>query len=130
MIKVFIPSNTDFKKYEPEIKNMYESFQTKICDSNTFDFIKNNTLFYMFVNDENLIGGIYYFLDNNKLFLNGFAGRKHHKENLECLKMSLKWFNCDIYAEAQNRASALCLIKCGFKRIHSKLFVYCHQNTV
>ena len=70
-----------------------------------------------------LIGAIYYFIDEEgKLFLNGFAKRKMHELCLECLKMSLKWFKGDVYAEAQNRASALCLLKCGFKREKENLF--------
>lgn len=124
MIDVFIPKDDGFKKYEEECKRLYESVQNKICDTNSFEFITGRTLFYMFVSDGRLIGGIYYFLDENgKLFLNGFANRKMHKLCLECLKMSLDWFKGSIYAEAQNRASALCLLKCGFKRVKDKVFV-------
>ena len=125
MIKVIIPSNPEFDKYKPALKDLYEILQIKICDPNNFDFIVNNTLFYAFITDSNeLIGAIYYFMENEKLFLNGFGGRGHFKEKIECLKTSLTWFNCDIYAEAQNRASALCLFRAGFKRVKDILFVY------
>lgn len=122
MIKVYIPVNPEFKKYEEELKKLYENNQNKISDSNSFEFIRDNTLLYMFVNGDSLIGAIYYFLDNGKLFLNGFAKPKGFDLNLQCLQMSLSWFLCDIYAEAQNRASALCLLRCGFKRVENKLF--------
>ena len=122
MIEVFIPLNPEFRRYEAQVKELYEQNQEKICDTNTFDFIKNNTLFYIFINDGTLVGAIYFFMDDEKLFLNGFAGKKHHLENLYCLKLSSTWFNCDIYAEAQNRASALCLLRCGFQRIKDNLF--------
>ena len=78
------------------------------------------------IEDGVLLGAIYYFMDDGKLFLNGFASSKHHFENLYCLKLSSSWFNCDIYAEAQNRASALCLLRCGFKRVGNNLF--CLKN--
>ena len=122
MIEVFIPLNPEFQKYEAQVKELYERSQEKICDPNSFDFIKNNTLFYIFIKDGVLLGAIYYFMDGGKLFLNGFASPKHHFENLYCLRLSTTWFSCDIYAEAQNRASMLCLLRCGFKREKDNLF--------
>ena len=129
MIKVYIPQDFEFRIYEPQLKKMYNESKEKICDTNTFNFVINNTLFYSFISDGILIGAIYFFLDNGKLFLNAYAGRGHHDLNVECVKMSTNWFSCDIYAEAQNRASALCLLKSGFQRVGerpSKLFVYKH----
>lgn len=124
MIRVLIPSDSEFCVYKDECKNLYEKVQKMIHDSNTFEFICNNTFFYLFLNNQDLIGGIYYFLDDdNKLYFNGFAKRKMFLLNLECLKMSLSWFNCDIYAQAQNRASALCLLRCGFEREHDNVFI-------
>ena len=125
MIKVYIPSDTNFQKYKAECKALYEKLQDKICDDSSFEFIVNNTLFYLFVSDEKLVGAIYYFLDEEeKLFLNAFAKRKMHQMCMECLKMSLDWFKGSIYAEAQNRASALCLLRCGFIRLRNKTFIY------
>ena len=125
MIKVFIPYDKEFWKFKDECKKLYESVQDKICDTNSFEFIIIDTFFYLFVFNEKLIGAIYFFEDKNKkLFLNGFANRKMHLLNLECLKMSLNWFDCDIYATAQNKMSELCLKKCGFVEIGEKEFVY------
>ena len=123
MIKVLIPSDFEFKIYEPLLRNMYEKSQDRICDDNTFDFIINNTLYYAFIKEEIVLGAIYFFDDEGKLFLNAYAGRKHFEDNVECVKMSTKWFKCDIYAEAQNRASALCLLRAGFRRVHGNLFI-------
>lgn len=124
MIRVLIPLNEEFKNFEAECKKLYEDSQDKIKDNNSFEFITHNTFFYMFINDDELIGGIYYFIDEEgKLFLNGFAKRKMFYLNLDCLKMSTEWFSCDIYAEAQNRASAFCLLKCGFKRFKDNIFI-------
>ena len=124
MIKAIIPNNPEFLLYKEKLKEMYEQNQDKICDSNSFNFILYNTLFYCFVDDGALIGAIYFFQDGGKLFLNAYAGRKHLDKNIECVRLSTTWFNCDIYAEAQNRASALCLLRSGFKRVKDKLFVY------
>jgi len=124
MINVWIPAQKEFSIFRTECKNLYESVQDKITDTNTFENICKNTFFYLFESEGDLIGAIYYFTDKNgKLFLNAFAKRKKHELNLKCLKMSLNWFRGRVYAVAQNRASALCLLKCGFVRVKDKLFV-------
>ena len=127
MIQVFIPTDAGFNLYENEIKNLYENLQGRICDNNSFDFVKNNTLFYMFVIDGMLLGGIYYFKDSEKLFVNAFSKRKFLKEKLACLKLSLSWFKCDIYAEAQHKETILCLLRLKFKHYKNNIFVY-RQN--
>ena len=127
MIKVFIPYDKEFWEFKDACKVLNESVPDKICDTNSFEFIIKNTFFYLFVFNEKLIGAIYFFEDKNgKLFLNGFANRKMHLMNLECLKMSLNWFDCDIFAIAQNKMSELCLKKCGFVEIGEKEFIYKH----
>ena len=68
MINVWIPAQKEFEKYRAECKKLYEKVQNKICDPNSFEFICNNTLFYLFENKGQLIGAIYYFVDEeNKL---------------------------------------------------------------
>jgi len=126
MIRAIIPNSSDFALYKNKLKKMYKENQAKINDTNSFDFIIQNTLFYGFINENcALIGAIYFFVDEDgKLFLNAYAGRGHHEENLECVRLSTTWFSCDIYAEAQNRASALCLLRCGFKRLKDNIFVF------
>ena len=124
MISVLIPSDAAFHIYEKQLKLLYEKSQSKICDSNTFEFIRDNTLFYMFLVDNKPVGAIYYFLDNGKLFLNAYAIRKNFEANIKCLRLSTSWFNCNIYAEAQNRASALCLLRSGFKRLKDNIFIF------
>lgn len=123
MINVWIPTQIHFFDFYAECKKLYESVQNEICDTNSFDFIVNNTLFYLFEFDDNLIGAIYYFMDENgKLFFNAFANRKMHDLCIKCLKMSLTWFKGRVYAQAQNRASALCLLRCGFSRLENNVF--------
>ena len=122
--RILIPENPLFKNYEKEIKNLYEKNRLRICDDNDFNFIKNNTLFYLFLYEEKVLGGIYYYKNNDKLFLNACAKRGYFEEKLECLKQSLSWFCSDIYAIANNRASALCLLRCGFKRQKNDVYRY------
>ena len=124
MINVWIPGQKEFEYYQGECKALYESVQDKITDDSSFEFIIKNTMFYLFETGGKFIGAIYYFkgTDGN-CYLNGFAKRKMHTLCVECLKKSLTWFKGRVYAEAQNRASALCLLKCGFKRVGKKLFV-------
>ena len=85
-------------------------------------YLQNNTIFYLFLSDKKFICVIYYFIDDGKLFLNAFSIRKSFTDNLSCLSLSTKFFATDIYAEAQNRASALCLLRSGFKRVDGNLF--------
>ena len=126
MIRVIIPSNFEFKLYEPQLRKLYEENKYKITDTNTFDFIIRKTFYYCFISGREIIGAIYFFADGDKLFLNAYGPRGHFEEKIECLKLSLSWFRCDIYAEAQNRASALCLLRAGFRRKEGKLFRYEH----
>lgn len=124
MLEVLIPADKKFKEYENQLRVLYETNQEKITDTNSFDFVRDNTFFYTFLYKNDLIGVIYYFKSDGLLFLNAFSRPKMHLLNVQCLLLSLTWFNCDIYAEAQNRASAFTLLRCGFKRVEGKLFVY------
>ena len=56
MIRVLIPENAEFSRYENEIKNLYKNSQAQINDPNSFEFIRDNTFFYMFLDDDKLIG--------------------------------------------------------------------------
>ena len=124
MINVWIPNQEEFGKFKNECKELYESVQDKITDDSSFEFIISNTLFYLFETNGKLIGAIYYFTDiDGKCYINGFAKRKMHSLCIECLKKSLTWFKGRVYAVAQNRASALCLLRCGFKRIFKNRFL-------
>ena len=123
MLEVLIPTDLRFKFYEKEIKKLYEENQSKICDDSSFEFVRDNTFFYLFLYNEKIVGAIYYFEIDNKLWVNAFSGRKTHFLNMECFELSTTWFDCDIWAEAQNRASVICLVRLGFKRVRENIFV-------
>ena len=48
-LEVLIPYQKEFYLYEKEIKLLYEKNQDKIADTNSFEFIRDNTFFYLFL---------------------------------------------------------------------------------
>lgn len=122
MIRVVIPldKNFDYKACE----KMFKKCQKWIGDYEKFEDIVNGTFFYSFYKDDELLGCIYCFFREDKLFLNGFAGRHHHKENMECMRMVLSWFNCDIYAESIRKTAIFCLYELGFKKVSRNIYKY------
>ena len=52
-IDVFIPFQDEFRVYEEELRELYDMNKYFIKDTNSFDFIRDNTLFYSFVNKKN-----------------------------------------------------------------------------
>lgn len=122
MIKVYIPKDIDFN-YK-QCKKLYKKNQRKIGDNSEFRYVVKNTFFYSFFDNGKHIGCIYYYKKDGKLFINAFANRHTHEINLTCLKMSLEWFNCDIYAQTHHKTAILCLYKCSFKKISNDLYKY------
>lgn len=108
-----------------ECEEMFELNKEKLQDDN-FDKVIKDTYFYAFHEWKTgkLLGCIYYFMKDNKLFVNGFATRGHHLDNLHALKKTLGWFNCDVYANALHKTSEICVKKCGFEKIKDNLFIY------
>lgn len=122
MIKVYIPGDSEFN-YE-ECENLYNQHQEKIGDNQNFRELVRNTLFYSFYDDEKFLGCIYYYLKNGRVYVNAYAGRHTHLQNIECLKMSLGWFTTDIYAYSIQKPAIYCLLKCGFKKVSENTYKY------
>ena len=122
MIKTVIPIDKNFDYRE--CKKMFEENKQLIGDNQSFKDIVRNTYFYSFYKNNTFLGCIYCYYKGEKLFLNGFAGRHHHKENMECMKLVLSWFNCDIYAESIRKPAIYCLKILGFKKIKENLYKY------
>ena len=108
-----------------ECKEMFEKYHEKL-DVDDYDTVLKTTHFFSFIdwNNGELIGCIYYYQQDERLYVTAFAGRKHHLVNLKCFKKSLSWYNCDIYAECKERTAQLCLIKSGFERLEKNLYIY------
>lgn len=122
MITVRIPRDEKFN-YK-ECKDLYKKNQRLIGDDVPFDNVIKDTFFYSFYDDEKLLGCIYCFIRDNEVFLNAFATRHHHKENIECLNLVISWFNGDIYAESIRKPAILCLLRSGFKKLKDNIYIY------
>lgn len=120
MIRVRIPKDKNFNF--KQCKKLYKEHKKLIGDNQKFRDIVENTYFYSFFDDNKHLGCIYYYLKNNKLFVNAFAYRHTHELNLECLKKTFDWFNCDIYAQTTHKTAILCLYKCGFRKVKDNLY--------
>lgn len=122
LISYFTPRSATFNYLE--CKELYDKYKDLIGDDDFEDVIKR-TDFYAFYIDKTmeLIGCIYYYIIDNKLFVNAFANRGHHELNLKCFKESLDWYNRDIYARTKHKTASLCLLRCGFKK-ENDLYVY------
>lgn len=121
MIRVLIPKDKNFNF--KQCKKLYKEHKKLIGDNQKFRDIVENTYFYSFFDDNKHLGCIYYYLKNNKLFVNAFAHRHTHELNLECLKKTFNWFNCDIYAQTTHKTAILCLYKCGFRKVKDNLYI-------
>ena len=121
MIRVLIPKDKNFTL--KQCKKLYKEHKKLIGDNQKFRDIVENTYFYSFFDDNKHLGCIYYYLKNNKLFVNAFAHRHTHELNLQCLKKTFDWFNCDIYAQTTHKTAILCLYKCGFRKVKDNLYI-------
>ena len=123
MIKVVTPLDKHEFNYK-ECKKLFNKYKDKINDDQEFRDIVRNTFFYSFSDENGYIGSIYYYEKNGKLFVNAYAKRHRHKTCLECFKMSLDYFTCDIYAQTTHKTAILCLLRSGFKKIGDNLYKY------
>lgn len=121
-MQILIPSNKNFNY--SQCKKLFEDNQNLIEDYENFNNILKNTFFYSFLIDNKHIGCIYFYEQNNKLYINGFSNRKNHLLNIECLKTSLTWWNCDIYARTKHKTAIYIILKCGFNKIGENLYIY------
>lgn len=123
MITIIKPDSMLFNY--AEVEELYNRCNEYIKDDN-FEQVINNTDFYAFyiTKTKELIGCIYFFFKGRKLYVNAFAERKHHLLNLECFKLSLSWWKRNIYANATQKTSRLCILRCGFEKVKDNLFVY------
>ena len=108
-----------------ECREMFEKHHKKL-DVDDYDTVLKTTHFFSFIdwNKGELIGCIYFYQQDGRLYVTAFASRKHHLTNLECFKKSLTWYNCDIYAECKQKTAILCLLKSGFEKLEKDIYIY------
>lgn len=122
MIKVYIPTDKEFN-YK-ECKQLFKKNKKKLRETFSFKEVIDGTFFYSFFDDDRFLGCIYFYDKLGKRYIASFGTRHHHKENIECLKLSLTWFNSDIYAITYEKTAKLCLLRAGFKKIDDNTFIY------
>lgn len=121
-MRVLIPSDKDFNYLQ--CKKLFEDNQHLIEDNEKFDDVIKNTFFYSFIVNGRHIGFIYYYEQDNKLYVNAVAYRKTHLINIECFKTSLTWWNCDIYARTHQKTAIYTILKCGFHKVEKDLYKF------
>lgn len=107
-----------------EAKKLHEKYADLLDDGCDFDEIINYSHFFSFYEGKKFIGCIYFYKKDEKTFVNAFAGRKTHKQNIKCLKKALDFYNCDIYANSKQKTAILCLLRAGFKQIGNNIYKY------
>lgn len=121
MITVFKPADIEFDFNE--VKQLYDKNQ-KLLEDDNFNDVVNRTDFYSYYDDNEFLGCIYFYYIGKDLYFNAFAKRGHHLKNLECLKMTLDWYDTPIYANALHKTSILCLLRLGFKKVKDNIYKY------
>ena len=108
-----------------ECKELFDKY-AKILDVDDYDTVLKTTHFFSFYewNKGLFLGFIYFYQQNGKVFITTASTRHHHDINMECLKMALDWYTCDIYAECKQRAAQIWLKGAGFEKIKKGLYVY------
>ena len=122
-MKVYIPSDLNFNYIA--CNALYKKYEKEIDDIDDFDKILASTMFYsFFTDDDEFIGCLYFYKGaNNRLFVNGFSNRKMHRYNVQALRLSFNWFDCDIYAKTPHKNAVYCLLRAGFKKCDNQLYV-------
>lgn len=123
---VYIP--TDYEFNYKELKKLYKKYKKELREPREFKEVVETSFIYSFFKDNKFFLCIYYYEMDGKLFVNAFGKRHNHLNVMTCLKESLNWFNCDIYAYSILKTSILCLLRAGFKKIDSELYKYERDN--
>lgn len=111
-----------------ESKELWERHKAKLDDGGDFCKVLANSHFYSFFEGEKFIGCLCFYEKEGRLYFNGFSNRKGHLINLECLKKAFSFYSEDIYAECAQRAGIFCLLRAGFKRVGTDLYMRGNKN--
>lgn len=119
MIHIIRPNKDN---YLP-LKHIFDRYKEQM-DADEFGIVANCCNCMFFFSDEDLIGCIYLYPKEDKVFVNAFATRGHHKLNLHILKAVLDTVNFDVYAEPLNKSSKLCILRLGFEKFKDNIYIY------
>lgn len=119
MIQIIRPNKDN---YLP-LKHIFDQYKEQM-DADEFGVVANCYNCMFFFEDEDFIGCIYLYPRGNKVFVNAFATRGHHKLNLIILKAVLDTVKKDVYAEPLHKTSKLCVLRLGFKKFKDNIYIY------
>ncbi|MEI7474689.1 MAG: hypothetical protein WCK67_07905 [bacterium] len=120
---IFITPDSELFDYKT-VKRLFDDNKNNLKAKYSFDFIIKNSHFFSVYEKTKLIGCIYLFKEENKLFITAFAGRKTHLENIKALNIIInQFYNCDIYAETEHKTAIYCILKAGFKKVNNNLYI-------
>ena len=119
MIQIVRPNKDN---YLP-LKYIFDQYKEQM-NADEFSTVVNYYDCRFFFLDENLIGCIYLYPREDKIFVNAFATRGHHQLNLFILKTVLDIAGCDVYAEPIHKTSKLCVLRLGFEKFKDNIYIY------
>lgn len=122
MIKAYFPYEKSFPYTDS--KDLYENKQEEIGDDQSFDDVINSTMYIAFTENDKLLGGIYFYNKDSKIFVNAFANRKTYNSNVNCIKWALNGFEEPVYAKTIHRHVKILLLKLGFEKVEENLYKY------
>ena len=121
-MRVVIPTDKDFD-YEIN-KHLFNKANKTLKENLTFDNVLKQFQFFSFYDGEEYLGFIYFFYKDDKLYVATASVPKRYKQTLECFKQALTYYNCDVYAETNQRHVKLAALKVGFKKVRDNLYKY------
>lgn len=126
MMRILIPSDSDFDYMA--CKRLYEKNYEILNENSSFEQVINNTFFYSFYDNQKLSLCVYFFVVDDKLWVNGFGIRKNHLFNKKCFNLALTWFNCDIWAQSTQKPAIYGITACGFKKVDGDIYKFSHKD--
>jgi len=110
---VLIDKNSPFFD-KAKAKNNFELNRENLDDQNGFEMIFANSRFFNVYN-HGYIGSVFLYQGiDGKIYIGGYAQRKHHAEVVEAIKEVTKIYD-EVYAHTRHLNAVIALKKAGFK---------------
>jgi len=91
----------------------------------SFEFVKNNPNLFCGYDEKTgeLRAYINIYQYDGNIFISGASVRKNMPDNINFIIKICNAFNCDIYADTDIKTAKILLLKAGFKKLSSNLYV-------
>lgn len=121
-MRVVIPTDKDFD-YEIN-KHLFDKANQTLDEKRSFDDVLRCCQFFSYYDDDEYLGFIYFFYEDDKLYVATASVPKRYAKTIECFKQALTYYNCDIYAKTVQRHVKIAALRVGFKKINDNLYKY------